>query len=346
MKVNHDANWKFIIEELFPEFMSFFLPKLAEEIDYTQAPEFMEQELHKIVADKVKKGKVVNDKLVKVRLKNGEDKWVLIHIEIQGTFETHFSKRMFIYFYRILDKYDKEITALAVYTGNQQSRQKNKFNYNFYGTELEYKFNTYVAKDAQEKELLKSNNPFALVILAVKHYYKIPKDHNETFLFKLRLIRLCKEKGLNRRQIVSLFKFIDLTLQTSKELEGKFAKKAISILTNTTKEMELKGLISESYIGHLFKAVYGETFEEKLEKVKAKERERAEERAKERAKERERERERAKEKERERAEEREKERERAIKNLFEKLNLSAESVADILNLPLEKVLEVKKKIDA
>lgn len=311
ININHDANWKFIIEELFPECMAFFIPELAKEIDYTHAPEFLEQELHKIVSDKTRKGKIINDKLVKVHLKNGEDKWVLIHIEIQGTDETHFSKRMFSYFYRILDKYDKEIAALAIYTGKCVPRKKNTFNYEFYGTKLEYEFNTYVVKDAKEEDLLNSNNPFALVILAIKHLHKSSQDSNETYLFKLRLTKLCKEKGQNNRQIISLFKFIDLSLQTPKELELKFAEEALHILIDKTKEMETKVSISESYVGHLYKALHGETIEEKFQKLER---------------------------------EKELEKEQAVKNLLQKLNLSVESVADILNISVEKVIEIKKKM--
>ena len=56
------------------------------------------------------------DKLVQVYLKDGSEKWILIHIEVQGYNDLNFPERMFKYFYyRIYDKYGKKIVALAIF---------------------------------------------------------------------------------------------------------------------------------------------------------------------------------------------------------------------------------------
>ena len=52
------------------------------------------------------------DKLVKVFTRTGKEKWILIHIEVQGYQDRDFAKRKFTYFYRILDKYDKPVLLL------------------------------------------------------------------------------------------------------------------------------------------------------------------------------------------------------------------------------------------
>lgn len=70
--IDYDTQWKEIIGSLFEDFISFFLPGAYELIDFTKPVEFLEQELHKIISDKYKRGKVINDKLVKLYLKNGE----------------------------------------------------------------------------------------------------------------------------------------------------------------------------------------------------------------------------------------------------------------------------------
>ncbi|MGG3691056.1 hypothetical protein ABEU88_18030, partial [Caldifermentibacillus hisashii] len=80
---DYDALWKKIISELFEEFILFFAPDLYEAIDFGKGIVFLEQELHKVII-KHKKGKKIADKIVKVSLKNGEEKYVFIHIEIQG----------------------------------------------------------------------------------------------------------------------------------------------------------------------------------------------------------------------------------------------------------------------
>ena len=75
-----------------------------------------------------KKGNRSADQIVKVRLKDGHEQWILIHIEVQSTNEKDFSERMFQYFYRIYDAYAQEIVAMAVmtspYRGNYSDKVK------------------------------------------------------------------------------------------------------------------------------------------------------------------------------------------------------------------------------
>src|SRR5690625_3812047 len=97
---DYDRLWKKIIADLFEEFMLFFAPDLYEEIDFNKEPDFLQQELFKEII-KGKKGRNVADQVVKVSLKTGEDKWILIHIEVQDKANSDFSNRMFRYFYRI-----------------------------------------------------------------------------------------------------------------------------------------------------------------------------------------------------------------------------------------------------
>jgi len=74
---------------------------------------FWTKELEKVVQN-AEIGKRLADILVKVYLKDGSEKWLLIHIEVQGYFEKDFAKRMFVYNYRIFDRYNKEVVSLAI----------------------------------------------------------------------------------------------------------------------------------------------------------------------------------------------------------------------------------------
>ena len=46
-------------------------------------------------------GKRFADALVRVTLANGEERWIYIHIEVQGQYDAKFAKRMFTYNYRL-----------------------------------------------------------------------------------------------------------------------------------------------------------------------------------------------------------------------------------------------------
>ena len=79
-----------------------------------------------------------------------------------------FAHRMFRYWYRIYDRFEVDITALAVFTGGKNQKKPDTFYKSFLGTEVSYKYNTYHVLDHSEKELLSMDNPFALIVLAAQ----------------------------------------------------------------------------------------------------------------------------------------------------------------------------------
>ncbi|MFQ5630407.1 MAG: hypothetical protein ACE5I1_16675 [bacterium] len=99
--MDYDSAWKEVLEKLFEEFLAFFFPSVHEQIDFSKGYAFLEQELRQIAVPS-ETGKRVVDKLVKVFLRDSSEKWLLIHIEIQGYEEAAFPERMFIYYYRII----------------------------------------------------------------------------------------------------------------------------------------------------------------------------------------------------------------------------------------------------
>lgn len=263
IQIDYDTQWKEIISSLFQDFIKFFLPQASRLIDFDQPIEFLEQELHKIISDKYKKGKVINDKLVKVRLKNGEEKWILIHIEIQSSYDSDFTERMFTYFYRTYDRYNQKITAIAIYTGDKIPKNSDKYEYKFLGTENIYRFNTYKISTAKEKALLTSKNPFSLVVLASQYLLKTQDDLNKRYVFKRKLIRLAKERKYADSKIISLLRFIDLILKLPKDLEEKFEAEIIETYIKQEKMVRRK---SDRFANQLHLALYGETMQEKIKK--------------------------------------------------------------------------------
>ena len=111
--MHQDTVWKEAIITYFPHFLSFFFPDIANHIDFNKKFHFLDKELQKISKNS-KIGKRLADLLVKVSLKNGSKQFILIHTEIQTHFKKDFPKRMFIYNYRILDKYDTDVISLAI----------------------------------------------------------------------------------------------------------------------------------------------------------------------------------------------------------------------------------------
>jgi hypothetical protein len=110
---DYDNPWKQILEHYFAPFLAFFFPTAYADIDWERGYTFLDTELQQITRDARLTRRHV-DKLVKVWKKSGQETWLLIHIEIQSQDEAGFPERMFIYYYRIYDRYHLPIESLAI----------------------------------------------------------------------------------------------------------------------------------------------------------------------------------------------------------------------------------------
>lgn len=110
---DYDSPWKEIIESYFEQFIAFFFIEAHPDIDWSCGYEFLDKELAQVVRE-AESGRTIVDKLVKVWLKDGEETWLLIHIEVQSQAQADFPLRMFTYNYRLFDRYQKEVVSFAV----------------------------------------------------------------------------------------------------------------------------------------------------------------------------------------------------------------------------------------
>ena len=228
MPVHYDELWKNIIEKLFPHFLAFFMPELSADVDLSKGYEFLDKELQKIKL-KGKKGKKFTDKLVKVHLKDGTEKWLLIHIEVQGEHEADFGQRMFKYFYRLYDKHNEEITALAVLTYKTSHRYD--FTYNVYGSAVTYRYNTACIASYSEAELQKNKNPFALISLAVQYGNRSHADEDKKLNLKRELIKMLRVREYKKEDIIELLEFISDAIQITDTMKNKiFDEEAMHLL--------------------------------------------------------------------------------------------------------------------
>jgi hypothetical protein len=102
---DYDSPWKEMLDGYFPAFMAFFFPEAHADIDWTRGYESLDTELQQIVRDAVL-GTRLADKLMKVWRRDGIEQMVLVHTEIQGARDADFAKRMYVYNYRLFDRYD------------------------------------------------------------------------------------------------------------------------------------------------------------------------------------------------------------------------------------------------
>ncbi len=106
------------------------------------------------------------DKLVKIYLKDGSEKYILVHIEVQSQKGNNdLEERMFRYFYRVKDKHGVPIAAIAILADGNSAYRPEAYREEFLDTRLTYEFATYKVIDQDETELRANTNPFAVCVL-------------------------------------------------------------------------------------------------------------------------------------------------------------------------------------
>lgn len=206
----YDSPWKEAVEHYFAEFMAFYFPKTHTQIDWARGYTFLEQELQAIVRD-AELGKRYVDKLVQVHRLSGQEDWIYIHLEVQGTAQAEFAKRMFVYNYRIFDRYDRPVASMAVLADDGADWKPQQWGYEVFDCHMGIQFPAIKLTDyaAQEQALTNDPNPFALVTLAHLQTRATRKDPQARFDAKWKLVKLLYGRGWDKQRIIDLLFVID-----------------------------------------------------------------------------------------------------------------------------------------
>jgi hypothetical protein len=207
---DYDSPWKEAVERYFPEFIAFYFPAAHAQIDWALGYTFLDQELRAVVKDG-ELGKRYVDKLVRVTRLNGQEDWIYIHLEVQGNAQAEFAKRMFVYNYRLYDRYQQPIASMAVLADETASWHPRSFQTEALGCEHHFKFPTAKLLDYREQEatLLADPNPFALVTLAHLLTQATRKDMDARFAAKWKLVQLLYRRGWDKQRVIDLFSVLD-----------------------------------------------------------------------------------------------------------------------------------------
>ncbi len=215
-----DNPWKAVLDGLFQECLEFFFPELHAAVDWSRGVVSLEQELRSISRE-AEVGLLVADKLVKVWRRDGQETWLLVHVEVQNQPDPQFAQRMFTSHYRIRDNYRVHPVSLAILGDTANRWRPNHYQYEEFGCRLLFQFPIIKLIDfeSQRKELEGSKNPFARVVLG---HLGTLATHNAPamrYTEKMRLLKRLSKPEWTRPQWLSVLQFIDWLMQLPTELE-------------------------------------------------------------------------------------------------------------------------------
>jgi hypothetical protein len=222
-RADYDNPWKEALSLYFQDFMTFFFPSIEINIDWERGYEFLDKEFQQIIRES-ELGKREADKLVKVWRRDGEEVWVLIHVEVQSQEQSEFAERMYVYNNRIFDVYRRPVVSLAILADEKLSWRPDRYCYELWGCRVELQFPMVKLLDYSERmeELEGSNNPFAVMVAAHLTTQRTRKNVRSRYEGKLSIAKSLYQRGYNRQDILELLRLIDWMMSLPELAEQNF----------------------------------------------------------------------------------------------------------------------------
>jgi hypothetical protein len=213
-----DGAWKDSVLGLFPWFLALFFPKVYVDIDWSRGFETLDKEFQKLAPDAGTGVRTV-DLLFKVWRRNGEEQWVLIHIEVQAQRIVGLPKRIFVYNGRASDRYGVPVVSFVVLADDEPGWRPRPYVFELWGFRNECCYPTVKLLDFADRiaELETSDNPFAVVTLAHLTARETTGDWKRRREWKARLLTGLYNRGWERKDIQQLLRSIDWFLKLPRE---------------------------------------------------------------------------------------------------------------------------------
>lgn len=177
--------WKGLIEEMFDDLLRFMFPGIDEDVDFSQGIQFLDKEFGALDPSPGSRSPTREvDKLVKVFTCSGRERELLFHVEFQGNNVQDFSHRMYQYHYRISDKHSNNLSSIAIFTGRDGHKMPVQYEKVIHGSKSSYQYNCIILSALSVEDLVQSENPFALVLLAAKPLVLKPGTNEEDALLE------------------------------------------------------------------------------------------------------------------------------------------------------------------
>src|SRR5690606_36431772 len=121
----------------------------------------------------------------------GEAEWWLIHVEVQGQEEARFAERMFLYYCRLNDRYNKPVVSVAVLADENPRWRPATFRRSRGNCTVNFAFPVVKLLDFTSRlaQLEASDNPFAAFVLAYLKALETKGDNEARLLQKTTLIK-------------------------------------------------------------------------------------------------------------------------------------------------------------
>jgi hypothetical protein len=167
---------------------------------------------------------------------------------VQSQAQEEFAERMYIYNYRIYDRYKKPVVSLAILADEKEAWRPDRYREELWGCSVELRFPTVKLLDYRERieELEENSNPFAVIVAAHLTTQETRRDGTGRYEGKLRIAKSLYRRGYGRQDILELFRLIDWMVNLPKAEEDQFLRE----IQRFEEEKQMPYVTSFERLGH------------------------------------------------------------------------------------------------
>ena len=250
-----DSPWKEVLEVYLRPTLEFCFPHVALAIDWNAKIEFLDKELQEVVRDAAL-GEQRVDKLVKVKLLDGAEEWILVHIEVQHQPDVRMSQRVYDYHHRVRDRFGRRVLSLVILADERPEWKPCYFEEEILGCRVRFDFPICKLLDCVQRAeaAVRAAQPAAAVILANWLAQRTHGDMPERLRVKWDLTRRLYEAGFGRKDILELYRLLDWLLRLPEGMNQEFKQqvrtyeesKAMAYVTSIERMAKEEGRVEEA----------------------------------------------------------------------------------------------------
>ncbi|MGM0489324.1 MAG: DUF4351 domain-containing protein [Planctomycetota bacterium] len=225
---DYDGAWKEVLRQHLREILVKYLPAIAAAIDWRHPPQWSDKELSRILRQRRRRPKSV-DTLVKVRLLNGAEQWILLHLEIQSSREAGFEFRIFRYNSGLVWIYDQRVVTVVILADLDETWRPEEDIFRLGDFESRLRFPVCKLIDRLDSDWRDDHSLPVQVARAQIAALRTAGDPTGRYGAKWQLVRNLYDLGYNADEVREIFRLIDWMMCLPEDLSRKFEEDLVAL---------------------------------------------------------------------------------------------------------------------
>jgi hypothetical protein len=218
---DYDGAWKEALRQFLPAILECYFPAIAAAVDWEHPPEWFNKELSQILGQTGRRNRTV-DVLVKLRLRDGSEQWILLHIEVQTHYEEDFPGRLALYNSGLFWIFKQRVVTLAVLADLREGWLPTEDRFQLAEFESLTRFPVCKLIDRLQTDWQDDHSLPVQLARAQIAALRTAGDPEGRYRAKWQLVRNLYEIGYNAEQVREMFGLIDWMMHLRTDLEKQF----------------------------------------------------------------------------------------------------------------------------